>query len=493
MPKNQSSYRQIMKATSLFGGVQVFTILIAIIRSKFIALLLGPAGMGIAGLLNSTIGLISALTNFGLGTSAVKNVAAASASEDKTRIAIVIAVLRRWVWVTGLLGAILTIVTAPLLSHLTFGNNKYTFPFVLVSISLLLTQLSSGQIVLLQGMRKLHLLAKASLTGSIFGLIVTVPLYYIYGFRGIVPGIIGSSIITFIGSWYFARKVKIDKANISKATTFAEGKEMLSMGFMISLSGLITLGTSYIARIFISRTGSVDQVGLYTAGFAIINTYVGLVFTAMGTDYYPRLSAVANSNVLSKRLINQQAEIAILVLAPILIVFLVFIQSMILILYSNTFIAIDTMLQWAALGIFFKAASWSLSFIFLAKGVSRLFFWNELIGNIYMLVLNILGYHFMGLEGLGISFMIGYLLYLIQVFVLCRIKFQFSFYADFVRVFTIQFLLTLICFLQIRYIGKPYSYLIGGGLIVLTVWYSYKEFDRRLDVKSIVCSIRNKF
>ena len=59
MNKQQASYRQIMKATSLFGGVQVFQIIIAVVRSKFVAILLGPSGMGIVGLLTSTTGLVA--------------------------------------------------------------------------------------------------------------------------------------------------------------------------------------------------------------------------------------------------------------------------------------------------------------------------------------------------------------------------------------------------------------------------------------------------
>ena len=82
MSEEQSSYRQIMKATSIFGGVQVYNIIISVIRSKFIAVLLGPTGMGISGLLTSTTGLIGNITNLGLSTSAVKNVAAANASGD---------------------------------------------------------------------------------------------------------------------------------------------------------------------------------------------------------------------------------------------------------------------------------------------------------------------------------------------------------------------------------------------------------------------------
>ncbi len=101
---------------------------------------------------------------------------------------------------------------------------------------------------------------------------------------------------------------------------------MLIMGFLLSVSGLMTTGTAYILRVFISNTGGVDQVGLYSAGFAIINTYVGMVFTAMGTDYYPRLSAVAGDNTKATQTINQQAEITLLILAPILVVFMVFIN-----------------------------------------------------------------------------------------------------------------------------------------------------------------------
>ena len=69
--EQKCSYRQIVKATSLFGGVQFFQIIISVIRSKFVAILLGPAGMGVVGLLTATTGLVAGLTNFGLGTSAV--------------------------------------------------------------------------------------------------------------------------------------------------------------------------------------------------------------------------------------------------------------------------------------------------------------------------------------------------------------------------------------------------------------------------------------
>ncbi|MFS8083525.1 MAG: O-antigen translocase [Ginsengibacter sp.] len=482
-----------MKATSIFGGVQVITIIISIIRSKFIAILLGPVGMGISGLLTSTTSFIAGLTEFGLGTSAVRDVASANSTGNEKRIATVIAVLRRWVWVTGTLGTLVMLVLSPWLSQLTFGNHDYTLAFIWISITLLFTQLSNGQFVILQGMRKLKYLAKASVIGSALGLIITVPLYYKFGINGIVPSIIIASLISLLLSWYFAKKIKIEPVKISRIRTIAEGKNMLFMGFMISLSGLITLGVSYIVRIYISNTGGVEQVGLYSAGFAIITTYVGLIFTAMGTDYYPRLSAVAYSNELSRQIINQQAEIAILILAPILMIFLVFIKWVIVILYSDKFMPVDTMIHWAAMGMLFKAASWAIAFILLAKGDSKIFFWNELIVNLYMLILNILGYRFMGLTGLGISFLVGYLFYFIQIFALGKIKYQFSFDAAFIRIFAFQLLLAMSCFVVIKYVSMPYSYITGIVLIIISGFYSYKELDKRIDIRSILQLARNRF
>ncbi|PMB24595.1 O-antigen translocase [Fischerella thermalis CCMEE 5319] len=493
MTDQQSSYRQIMKATSIFGGVQVFQIIIGIIRSKFIAVLLGPLGMGISGLLTSTTGFVAALTNFGLSTSAVRDIAAAYGTGNETRLAIVAEVFRRWVWVTGLLGVLLTAAFSPWLSEITFGNRNYTFSFIFISITLLLGQLSAGNSVLLQGTRQIRLLAKSGMLGSIFGLVTTIPLYYLYGIEGIVPGIIVTAITSLLLTWYYARKLDIKSVYVSKARTLAEGKEMLKMGFMISLSGLITLGASYIVRIFISRTGGVEQVGLYNAGFAIINTYVGMIFTAMGTDYYPRLSAVANSNDESRNVMNQQAEIALLILAPILIVFLVFIKWVVILLYSKQFLPVTDMIYWAALGMFFKAASWSIAFIFLAKGTSKLFFWNELITNIYLLGLNLLGYYYMGLTGLGLSFLVAYFIYLIQVYGVANLKFRFHFNAEFIKISSLQLGLALLSFLVVKLLCNPYMYLAGGGLIILSAWYSWKELDKRLDLKAIIVSIKNRF
>ncbi|MBE9561617.1 MAG: oligosaccharide flippase family protein, partial [Proteobacteria bacterium] len=346
----KGSYIQIMKATSLFGGVQVFNILISIIRSKFIAVLLGPAGMGIMGLLNTTLSLVIGITNFGLAKSAIKDISAAHGTKNSQRISLVITVFRKLVWITGIFGSLVVLIFSSWLSYVTFGNYDYKFAFVWISITLLFRQLSSGQLVVLQGVRKLKCLAKANLLGSTLGLLITVPLYYLLGVDGIVPAIIVTAVISLVLSWFYSRKVSINPVNITFYQTFSESKGMLSMGFMISLAGVISLIGSYLIRIFISHSGGVGQVGLFNAGFSIINMYMGLILNSMSTDYYPRLSSVANDEKRFNQTINEQAEIGFIIIAPILIIFIAFINWVIILLYSNRFVAINEMLIWASLG-----------------------------------------------------------------------------------------------------------------------------------------------
>jgi len=490
--EQKSSYRQIVKATSLFGGVQFFQIIISVIRSKFVAILLGPAGMGVVGLLTATTGLVAGLTNFGLGTSAVKNISEAKATDNYERISTVISVVRRLVWITGILGAVVTLVFSPWLSQFTFGNKDYTIAFIWISVTLLLNQLSTGELVVLQGLRKLQQLAKANVYGSLAGLVISVPLYYKFGVEGIVPVIIITAASTLFFTWLFTRNIVNSPSRVSRSATITEGKNMLVMGFMISMSGLISLMVAYMIRIFINRTGDVADVGFYSAGFTIINTYVGMVFTAMGTDYYPRLSLVASDDKQCKEHINQQSEIALLILAPILITFLVFLNWAVILLYSNQFLTITHMVYWATMGIFFKALSWAIAFVFLAKGASKLFFWNELGGSIHGLGFSILGYHLGGLTGLGISFFASYVLYFLQVFAIAKIKFKFSFNFSLIKIFLIQFSLAVICFVVVNLVKQPYFYFIGIVLITFSGWYSYIELEKRIGIREIIRSVIEK-
>lgn len=481
-----SDFKKSLKTTSLFGGVQIYQILIKIISSKFVAVLLGPTGMGINGLLQSTTQIISSVAGMGLGTSAVRDMSASYASNDEGKFFRTLSVFRRLIWFTGIIGALICLLGSPFWSKLTFGNYDYTIAFTLIAVTVLFTQLTSGQTVLLQSTRNFKLMAKAGVIGSTVGLFANIPMYFFWGMKGIVPAIITMSLATLAISTYFARKVPQKKVSLTSRETFHEGKFMLSMGFFLMLQGLLELVCGYIVRIYISNTGSLADVGLYNAGFMIINTYVGMVFTAMGTEYYPRLSTYTDDHERFNQAINQQIEISLLLTAPLIAFFLVFGDLAIIILYSNKFLPITWMVIWAIMAIFFKAPSWCISYSFLAKGDIKAFWLNELVAVLLQLGINLLFYHYGGLTGLGVSYMLNYFLYNFQVWFITKIRYSFKLNLSLLKVLIPQLVISAAIIAIYYFLGEMPRYIAGTLLTVASTYLSYKMLNKYMDVNGFI-------
>lgn len=491
--ETKSDYRSIFKATSLFGGVKVFTILISIVRSKIVAILIGTTGVGIVGLFTSGTSLIQSITQLGLSQSAVRDVSEANGSGDQARVNRIVTVLRKLVWFTGLLGMLCVMAFSPLLSKTSFGNYDYTLSFIFLSVILLFNQLNGGQHVLLQGTHRLKYLARSSVLGSLLGLVICVPLYYWLGVKGIVPNLILGSFTAMLLSWYFSRKVPYEPVKVTFKEVIHEGGQMLKMGIAMSVSGVLVALSAYILRSFINRQGGIDEVGLFQAGFAIMTTYVGLVFSAMGTDYYPRLSAVNKDNEKCKVIMNQQGEVGILILAPLILACIVFVPWIVRILYSEKFLGANDYIIWAACGMLFKMASWAISFIFIAKGESKLFMINETAVNIYSLGFQILGYWLLGLKGIGIGYALTFLCYFLQVYIISHKRYGFSFSSDFNKVFLLQLLLLAVC-MTLTVILKVVwmKYVFGMLIIGISTWISLSGLEKRMGLLSSLKSRMKK-
>ena len=483
---NQSSYRTIFKAISLFGGVQVYQILVQIIKSKFVAVLLGPFGVGIMGLYQSGLQLVQQISSMGLANSAVRDVSEAKGSNDLQRIAKTVTVVRKLVWFTGLLGLIIVACCSPLLSKASFGNYDYTIPFIILSITLLLDQLSAGQRVVLQGMRRLKDLAKCTAFGVTFGLITSVPLYYWLGIDGIVPTLILNSVCSLILSWFYSRKIKIEKIQVTPKQTLEQGKQMLVMGISMSLSGIFASIVSYAIRGFIQGYGGVEQVGLFQAGFAIMTTYVGMVMNAIGTDYYPRLAAINRDNAKCREAVSQQGEIGTMILAPMLTVCLVFMPFVLELLYSDSFLTANEYVSWACLGMMLRLAAWVISYLFVAKAESKLFLMIELSANAYYLVFSLLGYKFFGLSGLGITFALQYVIYFLQCYFIARKRYDFKFSHSFIKCYGAQLLLVVACLTIVKLFDGWLKYSLGCAVIAFSCFLGVKGLNQRMNLLAFV-------
>ena len=130
----KSSYRNIFKATSLFGGVQAIQILLNLIRGKIIAVLLGAAGMGLNTMFTSTITMINNITSLGLNYSAVRDISQSNEAGDNQKLSSTVLIFRRWLYGSAIAGFILVMALSPLLSQYTFKSHDYTLAFIFLSL-----------------------------------------------------------------------------------------------------------------------------------------------------------------------------------------------------------------------------------------------------------------------------------------------------------------------------------------------------------------------
>ena len=407
MAGNGNISRRAMKAMGLFGGVQVMGILCSIVRTKLVAMWIGPVGIG---LFNNALEMISTGTNLGIRSSSVRDISQAHDSTTPGLVAKMVAVVRKWSLWLGLFGALVTLMLAPLLSELTFGDQSHLWGFVALSVAVLLGAITNGEYAVLQGSARLKRLASVTLWGTLTGLAVSIPLFYLLRERSILPSILAYAMALAAFAWLFRNK-EYAKPQLSRRETFDMGKGFVKLGIFMTLGNFASILASYAFNAWLNMNAGTEAVGFYQAGYTLINKYTGLILTALGMEYYPRLSKVANSRLRLRAFVSQEINVAIAVMAPVVALFILLRELVVWILYTPEFNVILTFVSWGMIGTVLRTLSWCLAFTILAKGDGKTYLWTEVASAIINLVLNIVFYRWWGLTGLGIAFLVSYLLY----------------------------------------------------------------------------------
>jgi enterobacterial common antigen flippase len=415
-----STYGQILKSSALVGGSTVLKIAVGIIRTKAMAMLLGPAGFGLFGLYGAVSDLSLSVAGMGVNSSGVRQIAEAVGSGDTARIAQTAAVLRRTSIVLGVLGAILLAVLSRQVSTLTFGSAQHAAAISLLSIVVLFRLVSDGQGALIQGMRRIADLAKMNVLGALFGTLISIPMVYFFREEGVVPSLIAVAAVAIFTSWWYSRKIGIQVFPVTLAEVGQEASALLKLGVVFMSSGFMTMGVAYAVRITILRRIGFEATGLYQSAWTLGGLYVGFILQAMGADFYPRLTASAKDNAACNRLVNEQALVGLLLAGPGVIATLTFAPLVIYLFYSATFGAAVGILRWICLGTTLQVVTWPMGFIIVAKAKKGLFFFAELAWTVVAIALAWTCVRSFGLTGAGIAFFGSYVFHAVLIYELVR-------------------------------------------------------------------------
>lgn len=398
------TYGTIFKSTFLFGFVQVFNILVKVVINKIVAIILGSSGMGIIGLYNSSINLIKTGAGLGISQSAVRDISEANASGNRERFSFIISLTKKVVYLTAILGFLITIILSPFLSKWTFSDNAHIVAYCWLAGVAAINIISDGQLAILKGMRQLRALAKASLFGSVVGLFSVIPFYYFFKEGGIIPSLFITAFASLFFSSLFVSKIDHQKCKISWKSLVKESSSMVKMGFSLMIVSFIAYLFDLTISAYISHLGGLSDVGLYHAGATIITSYFGVVITAMSTDYYPRISAVHSDNKKLEMEMNKQSETGLIMVFPLVILFVFFSSFFIKILYSDAFIRTNDYTDYAMLGTVIIIVSNCVGMILLAKQASNIFLISVISQRIVEVFIFIGLYRILGLKGLGFAY-----------------------------------------------------------------------------------------
>lgn len=372
------SYRRILRSSSIMGGAQAINYLVGLLRVKAVALLLGPAGVGIVGLYTSAIGVASEVSGLGLQRSVVRTIAVAQGQSDAVAVARATHMLRRMCWLTGAFGWLLCLALAVPVSNMMFQSTAHAWALAVLGGAVLLSAINGGQLALLRGLSRIGDIARIQVFSALANTVVVVALYAWLRERGIVPVLLVSAAISLLMSWWFVRRVQIADVPMTWQQSFIEAQPMVALGLALMLSSALATALEFYTRTLLSRGHGLEMVGIYQAAWSVSGMFAGFVLKAMGTDFYPRLAAVIHDRAAAAQEINQQTEIGILLALPGLLVTLVFAKWVVFLLYSSKFMPAAEVLVWMVLGVFGRVISWPLGYIQVAMNAKRWYLGTEI-------------------------------------------------------------------------------------------------------------------
>jgi O-antigen/teichoic acid export membrane protein len=439
---------ELIKSLRIFGGIQLYQIALQLVKSKIIAILLGPAGIGLLGILNNSISLISTLTGLSLNSSLANEVSGKLNSHDKNEIAKIASSGIRIILITAFLGASAVIIFSPFISYLTFGTKDYSREFYWVSITVILIQVSSGYTGILQGLGERALIAKSSMFSTTIGFLLSVPIFFFFPSYSVAPTLFISALSTYLVTSYYYRKLNLNRIKISVIEAISGSSDLIRMGIVLTITTFFGFLVLHFIRLNILTKGGLEDVGLYSAGYSIVFTFLGMIFNSMGTDYFPRLSSVVKSNGDWKGLVNLQLGVTSVYVLPLIVFFVFTIEKGVVLFYSSEFLPVVEMMIYSSVGLYFRAITWPIGYMFLAANGRISYLINEILSGFYLLTSSFYFYNNYGLTGLGYSVLLTYFLTFLQVLLFSFVKYKFTYDLKSVRTILFNFLLlifTVLC------------------------------------------------
>jgi enterobacterial common antigen flippase len=413
---SQRRLKDILISTLLVGGGSIINILTGVARGKVISVIIGPAGIGLQGLLQSTLRTVSTIAGMGLGTSGVREVAKLRGEGDTAELGHTLRGLRRATLALGALAAVVLLVLHRPLAGLLLDDENLGWALAVLAIGVMAQVSYATYDAFLRGSRRVAVVTKASVVGNLLAAATAVALVSMIGVEGIAWALVAQPVCVLAIALVVARDFRAHLVPVDRERTRAAMSRLVRAGAVLATTGFVSTGAQLAARVLIAHSTTLDDVGYYQAAWAVSVLYLGFVLGAMSVDYYPRLAELGKDRAGLANGVNEQTKVALLLAGPAILGVLTLSSQVIALLYSSKFGPAADLLRWQLLGDVVKIGGSTLGYLVLAQGNTRVFFFVELSwSSVYLVVLAAL-LPAMGIDAAAVAYVVASVAYFV---VLC--------------------------------------------------------------------------
>ncbi|WP_243317509.1 oligosaccharide flippase family protein [Geothrix paludis] len=369
----QAESKDILKSTVIVSLSSIIVMAVGLVRTKVIALVSGPPGVGLFGLMSGWVEIIAILTSFGLGTSGIRRIAQYSGAPDQIEVSKVASTLKVTTWATGGVGCLLMIGFSHPAATWVLKAPGASLSVAILGLTILFRALTTAYTCVIQGLRRITDLAIINILGAVVGTLLTIPLLVFCGPYGIPLAIVAGGFATLAVAAWYTRRLDLPSTTIPWRERIIEAGGLIRFGAPVMLSAVIGAVYPNIERLAITRSTSLAALGQYQAASSISTMLATFVLTALSTDFYPRLASQVREPSAFNASFNQQLRMSVLLAFPGLMFILGLAPHLLSLLYTTSFIEAAGILRLLAVAVFARVLVSGFRLALLAQGRSSLY------------------------------------------------------------------------------------------------------------------------
>lgn len=412
-----NSYKDMAKSSGIVAFVQIFQMAFSLLRNKLVALFIGASGFGIWSLFQTFMDMAVSFSTFGLDQGGVREIA--KSSSDKTSTSKCIFAFRVAILSISIIFSIIILCFAEDISQYIFKTSGYAGGIRILAITLIFYGISKGGYAILNGLHALKSLAISQVISSVSGSIGAILIIYFCGENGIPYALSVVIVVSAIITSHYIKKQKIGFTSLSWVEFRDYVKKLMYLGLGFTIAGIVSTVMTMMSKSYLNLHYDLDTVGIYQASWTISNLYIGIILSAMGIDFMPRLSKVSSDDTQMNLLINQQIQFGMSLASIGGTLVLLFSPLILLILYSSEFVTGVSIIRWQFLGVVLRVVAFPFSYSIMAKGkpiqyaTIQVIFW--ITDYLLLRLFSSVG----GFDALGINYFVAYILYLLLTCFAC--------------------------------------------------------------------------